>query len=358
MPLPFVHMEAPIYLKGHARKGPTFREAVLMHAVARLALHPHIQNIQASWVKMGPAGVAACLDAGVNDLGGTLMNESITRAAGAAWGQELPPEEMEALIRSRGPRAAPAFDHLRLGAAGADRDLVRRNAALRDRQHAGAQVRAGAAARAGAAGTGGVRHGRSVVLRDRARPRARVSRIVWCTVATVDTKGRTRVRILHPMWEGSDRLDLHRPPQRQGEAPGEEPVRVAVLLGPQARAGVRRLSRRVGGRPRREAAHLESLRVTPEPYGYKPAMFWPGGPAGADFGVLKCTPWRIQLGGLTPAGFENRVWRAGRSGRGPLAGLQHLLGDELERLGLTAADQHRADVALLAGLDPAPAADP
>jgi FO synthase len=102
VPLPFVHMEAPIYLKGRARRGPTFREAVLMHAVARLALHPHLQSIQASWVKMGPAGVAACLDAGVNDLGGTLMNESITRAAGAAWGQELPPQQMEALIRDRG----------------------------------------------------------------------------------------------------------------------------------------------------------------------------------------------------------------------------------------------------------------
>ena len=64
VPLPFVHMEAPIYLKGRARKGPTFREAILMHAVARLALHPHITNIQASWVKMGPDGVAACLQAG------------------------------------------------------------------------------------------------------------------------------------------------------------------------------------------------------------------------------------------------------------------------------------------------------
>ena len=102
VPLPFVHMEAPLYLKGRARKGPTFREAVLMHAVARLALHPWFQNIQASWVKMGPQGVAACLRAGVNDLGGTLMNESITRAAGAAHGQELPPSEMEALIRSAG----------------------------------------------------------------------------------------------------------------------------------------------------------------------------------------------------------------------------------------------------------------
>ncbi len=102
VPLPFVHMEAPIYLKGNARSGPTFREAVLMHAVARLALHPYITNIQVSWVKMGEAGVRACLDAGVNDLGGTLMNESISRAAGAAFGQELPPEEMERIIISAG----------------------------------------------------------------------------------------------------------------------------------------------------------------------------------------------------------------------------------------------------------------
>ena len=98
VPLPFVHMEAPIYLKGKARKGPTFRESLLMHAVARLALHPVVPNIQASWVKMGPRGVAECLNAGANDLGGTLMNESITRAAGASFGQELRPEEMESLI--------------------------------------------------------------------------------------------------------------------------------------------------------------------------------------------------------------------------------------------------------------------
>ena len=98
VPLPFVHIEAPIYLKGKARKGPTFRESLLMHAVARLALHPVVPNIQASWVKMGPLGVAQCLNAGVNDLGGTLMNESITRAAGASFGEELPPAQMEALI--------------------------------------------------------------------------------------------------------------------------------------------------------------------------------------------------------------------------------------------------------------------
>ena len=102
VPLPFVHMEAPIFLKGRARKGPTFREAVLMHAVARLALHPHITNIQVSWVKMGVEGVKACLQAGCNDLGGTLMNESITRAAGTEWGQELPPAQMEEIIRSIG----------------------------------------------------------------------------------------------------------------------------------------------------------------------------------------------------------------------------------------------------------------
>src|SRR5690606_13108942 len=102
VPLPFVAMEAPLYLKGRARRGPTFREAVLMHAVARLALHTQISNIQASWVKMGEAGVAACLAAGANDVGGTLMNESITRAAGAAHGQELPPEKMDALIPACG----------------------------------------------------------------------------------------------------------------------------------------------------------------------------------------------------------------------------------------------------------------
>jgi FO synthase len=102
VPLPFVHMEAPLYLKGRARRGPTFREAVLMHAVARIALHPVIPNIQVSWVKMGEEGVRACLAAGCNDLGGTLMNESISRAAGTQHGQELPPERMEALIRSAG----------------------------------------------------------------------------------------------------------------------------------------------------------------------------------------------------------------------------------------------------------------
>jgi FO synthase len=106
VPLPFVHMEAPMYRRGRSRAGPSFREAILMHSVARLVFHGLIDNIQTSWVKMGEAGVRACLNAGVNDLGGTLMNESITRAAGTVHGQEWSPQIMEAQIRAaqRQPR--------------------------------------------------------------------------------------------------------------------------------------------------------------------------------------------------------------------------------------------------------------
>ena len=100
VPLPFVHMEAPMFLKMGARRGPTWRECILMHSIARLVLHPLIPNIQASWVKMSPCGAARMLSYGANDLGGTLMNESISRAAGTEHGQELPPEQMEALIRA------------------------------------------------------------------------------------------------------------------------------------------------------------------------------------------------------------------------------------------------------------------
>ena len=111
VPLPFVPHEAPIYLKGNARPGPTYREAILMHAIARLVLHPLISNIQTSWVKMGPDGAAACLNAGANDLGGILMNETITRAAGAEHGQEFSPAAMDALIKSldRTPRQRTTF---------------------------------------------------------------------------------------------------------------------------------------------------------------------------------------------------------------------------------------------------------
>jgi FO synthase len=102
VPLGFVHMEAPLWRKGLARSGPTFRESVLMHAVPRLVLHPYVRNIQTSWVKLGPEGAAYCLEAGANDLGGTLINESITRAAGGVHGQLLDAEALRALARSIG----------------------------------------------------------------------------------------------------------------------------------------------------------------------------------------------------------------------------------------------------------------
>jgi FO synthase len=127
VPLPFVHMEAPMYLKGMARKGPTFREAVLMHAVSRLALHPVLTNIQVSWVKLGREGLKICLNAGANDMGGTLMNESISRAAGTEHGQELPPEEMETLIRSLG--RTPRQRNTVYGPVSTERQAAGRNAA-------------------------------------------------------------------------------------------------------------------------------------------------------------------------------------------------------------------------------------
>jgi FO synthase len=99
VPLPFVHMASPIYLQHNARRGPTFRETVLMHAVGRIAYHGWIDNIQASWVKIGVDGVRQLLRAGVNDLGGTLMNENISRAAGAEHGQGMAPSDFADVVR-------------------------------------------------------------------------------------------------------------------------------------------------------------------------------------------------------------------------------------------------------------------
>ena len=98
VPLPFVHMGAPLYLQGRSRRGPTFAETVKMHAVGRIALHGYIDNVQVSWVKLGEEGAKLCLQAGCNDLGGTLMNESISRAAGATHGQEMLPEDLERMV--------------------------------------------------------------------------------------------------------------------------------------------------------------------------------------------------------------------------------------------------------------------
>ena len=123
VPLPFVHMEAPLWRKGLARQGPTFREALLMHSVARLVLHPHIGNVQTSWVKMGPEGAAFCLRAGANDLGGTLMNESITRAAGGVNGQELSPDLMKGIALGIGRPLVERTTLYRFRGAGSARPI-------------------------------------------------------------------------------------------------------------------------------------------------------------------------------------------------------------------------------------------
>ena len=100
--LPFVHMASPIYLRKRARRGPTFRENLLVHAIARITYHGHIDNIQASWVKIGLEGMAQLLQAGVNDVGGTLNGENISRAAGAKHGQMLTEDEFQELCRPLG----------------------------------------------------------------------------------------------------------------------------------------------------------------------------------------------------------------------------------------------------------------
>jgi len=102
VPLPFVHMATPVFLRGMSRKGPTWREALLMHAVGRLAYRGSIDNIQVSWVKMGVEGSAQVLQAGANDLGGTLMDENISRAAGASHGQRMETEDLEAIVSPLG----------------------------------------------------------------------------------------------------------------------------------------------------------------------------------------------------------------------------------------------------------------
>jgi len=102
VPLPFVHMATPLFLTRRSRMGPTFREALLVHSVARIAYRGWIDNIQVSWVKMGIAGTREALMAGCNDLGGTLMDENISRAAGAGHGQELDEDDFRAIVEPVG----------------------------------------------------------------------------------------------------------------------------------------------------------------------------------------------------------------------------------------------------------------
>ena len=126
VPLPFVHMAAPLYLQRRARRGPTFREALLMHAVGRIAYHGAIDNVQVSWPKLGVAGAQQALRSGANDLGGTLINENISRAAGAAHGQHMGPEDFATLAGVLGRPTAQRttlygpVPHAPTGTAGVD----------------------------------------------------------------------------------------------------------------------------------------------------------------------------------------------------------------------------------------------
>ena len=146
------------------------RDNLAVHAMARVMLHGRIDNIQTSWVKMGPAGAAICLKSGANDLGGTLMNESISRAAGTQHGQEFPPHDMEELIRSIG-REPMQRDTLYRPVAEEREHLVlfaRGRAGHRDLDHARRAQRAAGAGppRAGGGAPGAARRG----PRDGARP--------------------------------------------------------------------------------------------------------------------------------------------------------------------------------------------
>ena len=111
MPLGFVHHDSPLYVNAKqytdrpVRPGPTHRENIAVHAVARIMLRGYIDNIQVSWVKLGPQFAKDALRFGVNDLGGTLMNESISRASGARFGQEITATEMQSIIHQAGFQA-------------------------------------------------------------------------------------------------------------------------------------------------------------------------------------------------------------------------------------------------------------
>jgi FO synthase len=102
VPLGFIHSETRLYQKGHARAGASFSEDLIVHALARVLLNDHIPNLQVSWVKLGFDGALACLEAGANDFSGTLMEESISKAAGADYGESVRPGELRSLIRSIG----------------------------------------------------------------------------------------------------------------------------------------------------------------------------------------------------------------------------------------------------------------
>jgi FO synthase len=133
VPLPFIHQNAPIYLSGKARPGPTHEDNRRVHAVARILLHGRIPNVQVSWVKMGTAACQVVLQGGANDFGGTLMEETISRMAGAEWGIRKEPDELERAIREIGRRPAQRTTTYQLVSASGSRSQHRPTAATSSR---------------------------------------------------------------------------------------------------------------------------------------------------------------------------------------------------------------------------------
>jgi FO synthase len=151
VPLPFIHTNSPIYLAGLARAGATFDENRAVHAVARLMLHGAIDNIQTSWVKLGPDGTRVMLQGGVNDLGGTLMEEKISRMAGSKYGSFVTVPQLEQICA---PLGRPAVQRTTLyGRADAERQRVARTFAGLD------NARRSAAAADGTGNTSGATAG-------------------------------------------------------------------------------------------------------------------------------------------------------------------------------------------------------
>jgi len=126
VPLPFVHQNAPIYLAGKARPGPTTAENRRMHAIARILLHGAIRNVQVSWVKLGIPGAQLMLQSGCNDFGGTLMEETISRMAGASHGIRVEPHEFDEAIRAIGripAQRTTTYDRINVVETSASRSL-------------------------------------------------------------------------------------------------------------------------------------------------------------------------------------------------------------------------------------------
>jgi uncharacterized pyridoxamine 5'-phosphate oxidase family protein len=140
---------------------------------------------------------------------------------------------------------------------------------------------------------------------------ARVRRIVWCTVATVDTRGRTRVRILHPVWEGSTAYICTGRHTLKEKHLAKNPFVSLSYWDPKHEQVYAECRADWVDDVTEKTRIWELFKSTPSPYGYDPVMFWPQGPASEDFGVMRCTPWRLELMSMSPTGFASTVWRPG-----------------------------------------------